>query len=65
VTAGRTHYGPEGGYRFFAGRDASRSFVSGCFEETCDLSLEGLSDSDYKGTVRSLCVVVDYIIAIV
>ena len=33
VSRGREHYGVGGGYEFFAGRDASRAFVSGNFTE--------------------------------
>lgn len=32
VTRGQKHYGPGGPYHIFAGRDASRSFVTGDFE---------------------------------
>ncbi|KAF7627194.1 Cytochrome b5 heme-binding domain-containing protein [Meloidogyne graminicola] len=38
VEKGKKHYGIGGGYNFFAGRDATRSFVTG------DFSTEGLSD---------------------
>ncbi|XP_060768458.1 neuferricin [Neoarius graeffei] len=33
VEKGKKHYGPDGGYRFFTGRDASRAFVTGDFTE--------------------------------
>ncbi len=29
VTKGRKHYGKDGGYAFFAGKDAARAFVTG------------------------------------
>lgn len=32
VSAGRQHYGPNGGYSFFAGRDGSRAFITGKFD---------------------------------
>lgn len=34
VRKGTKHYGPSGSYRFFAGRDASRAFVSGDFTDS-------------------------------
>ena len=43
-------YGPEGGYGFFAGRDASRAFVTGDFDEEGLIDdVAGLSSSDYIG----------------
>ena len=38
VSKGKDHYGPGGGYSFFAAKDGSRAFVTGEFNE------EGLSD---------------------
>ncbi|XP_071789674.1 neuferricin-like [Asterias amurensis] len=38
VEKGARHYGPGGGYEFFSGRDATRAFVTGEFNE------EGLGD---------------------
>jgi hypothetical protein len=43
VTAGRWIYGPLGSYHFFAGRDASRAYVTGCFETHLTHDLRGLT----------------------
>lgn len=39
VSANRQTYGPGGSYQYFAGTDAARSFVTGCFatDQTADM----------------------------
>eukprot|EP00127_Corallochytrium_limacisporum_P003819 Clim_evm33s153 gene=Clim_evmTU33s153 len=49
VTAGTKHYGPEGGYNFFAGRDATRSYVTGDFENDLHHDVTGLTEKQLKG----------------
>ncbi|XP_058189046.1 membrane-associated progesterone-binding protein 4 [Rhododendron vialii] len=52
VTKGRSHYGAGGGYNHFAGRDASRAFVSGNFTgDGLTDSLHGLSSTQVKSVV--------------
>ncbi|KAL0545915.1 hypothetical protein IC582_015812 [Cucumis melo] len=53
VTKGKSHYGVGGGYNHFAGRDASRAFVSGNFTgEGLTDSLRGLSNAEIKSVVE-------------
>jgi len=50
VTKGKKHYTEGGGYEFFAGRDASRAFLTGCFKEDCLVpDLTGLTDEQEAG----------------
>ncbi|KAF1001403.1 hypothetical protein AG4045_030602 [Apium graveolens] len=52
VTKGKSHYGLGGGYNHFAGRDASRAFVSGNFSgDGLTDSLRGLSSTEVKSVV--------------
>ncbi|XP_057433744.1 membrane-associated progesterone-binding protein 4 [Lotus japonicus] len=52
VTKGKSHYGSGGGYNHFAGRDASRAFVSGNFTgDGLTDSLRGLSSAEVKSVI--------------
>jgi predicted heme/steroid binding protein len=44
VSASPHLYGPGGGYGFFAGKDATRAFVTGCFEEDLVGDLRGVEE---------------------
>lgn len=48
VTSNPRIYGPGGSYSFFSGRDASRAYITGCFDDPVQLThdLRGLSDED-------------------
>ncbi|KAF2799712.1 hypothetical protein K505DRAFT_413535 [Melanomma pulvis-pyrius CBS 109.77] len=42
VSANRPTYAPGGSYHFFAGRDAARAFLTGCFQEDQTADLRGV-----------------------
>ncbi|KAJ6256083.1 Neudesin [Drechslerella dactyloides] len=44
VTAGRSKYGPGGGYAFFAGRDASRAYITGDFKNDLTWDVSGIDE---------------------
>ncbi|XP_057525584.1 membrane-associated progesterone-binding protein 4 [Amaranthus tricolor] len=53
VTKGKSHYGVGGAYNHFAGRDASRAFVSGNFTGIgLTDTLHGLSSSEVKSVAE-------------
>jgi predicted heme/steroid binding protein len=44
VSANPGIYGPGGGYHFFVGRDATRAFVTGCFQEDLTNDMTGVEE---------------------
>jgi predicted heme/steroid binding protein len=44
VSAANQTYGPGGSYSFFAGRDAARSFLTGCFKDDLTGDLRGVEE---------------------
>jgi predicted heme/steroid binding protein len=44
VSASPHTYGPGGSYSFFAGRDAARAFITGCFQEDLTPDMRGVEE---------------------
>jgi hypothetical protein len=51
VSSGRSYYGKGGGYNFFAGKDAARAYITGCFETHLTHDLRGLSEEQIAVSV--------------
>ncbi|TYJ57457.1 hypothetical protein B9479_001774 [Cryptococcus floricola] len=52
VTSNRRIYGKGGSYSMMTGRDASRAFVTGCFETHLTHDLRGLSEDELKSVTH-------------
>ena len=52
VSHGKQHYGREGGYPFFAGRDATRSFVTGDFKNDLNDDISDFTPEQHSEVLR-------------
>ncbi|CAD7701556.1 unnamed protein product [Ostreobium quekettii] len=52
VSKGKQYYGKGGGYDFFAGRDATRAFVSGDFEKDLTDDLTGFTPEEFRSLME-------------
>lgn len=46
VSAGKSYYGKGGGYSFFSGKDATRAYITGCFDTHLTHDLRGLKEEE-------------------
>jgi hypothetical protein len=49
-----TNYSKGGSYHHFAGKDAARAYVTGCFEDHLTHDMRGLSYDQIKVSIKEL-----------